>query len=361
MKGIKPLFEGMDKTGPQVIAGPCSAETEEQVMLTARELSEVGVTIYRAGLWKPRTRPGGFEGVGAEGLPWLCRVREETGMRVATEVANRTHVALAAEAGIDLLWIGTRTSSNPFAMQELAEALAEFCPDTPVLVKNPLSPGTDLWSGAISRLYNAGLRRLGAVHRGFPSYGRSLYRNPPEWRIPIEFRRLHPELPLFCDPSHIAGRRDLVAGLCQQAIDMGFDGLIVECHCDPDNALSDAAQQLTPRSLAGILESLVVRDRKVSTETLTALRSQIDMIDDEILDLLARRMKVACEIGMYKKEHSMPVVQTERYNGLMGERVEKGRAMGLSERFMRDLLQAIHAESVRRQVELVNGTPEAGA
>ncbi len=357
MKDLKPLFPTLDPSRPIIIAGPCSAETEEQVMTTARELAANGIKVFRAGIWKPRTHPGGFEGIGAEGLKWLERVKEETGMMVSTEVANRRHVEQALDSGLDMLWIGARTSANPFAMQEIADAIADAKVDIPVLVKNPVNPDLELWIGAMQRIYNAGIRRIGAIHRGFSAYGRHLYRNLPQWRIPIELRRRFPDLPVFCDPSHIGGKRELIAPLSQQALDMSFSGLIIESHCDPDCAWSDKGQQITPEVLNFILHTLVLRDKSMSTESLALLRQQIDRIDDELLELLDRRMKVACEIGRYKKEHSMPVIQAGRYNDLMERRVRSAEEMGMSPEFMRAVLAAIHEESVRKQIEIVNGHP----
>lgn len=357
MKDLKPLFPDIDSTKPLIIAGPCSAETEEQVLTTARELAANGIQIFRAGIWKPRTHPGGFEGVGEVGLGWLKRVKEETGMLVSTEVATRQHVEQALEAGVDMLWIGARTSANPFAMQEIADALSESGKDIPVLVKNPVNPDLELWIGAMQRIYNAGIRRIGAIHRGFSAYGRHLYRNLPQWRIPIELRRRFPALPVFCDPSHIGGKRELIASISQQALDMSFSGLIIESHCDPDCAWSDKAQQITPEVLNFILHTLVLRDKSTSTESLALLRQQIDRIDDELLEVLDKRMRVAREIGQYKKEHSMPVIQATRYNDLMQRRVTTAEEMGMSGDFMRSVLAAIHEESVRQQIEIVNGHP----
>ena len=280
---LQPLnLPGIDATRrPLVIAGPCSAETEEQVMTTALQLASNGIRIMRAGIWKPRTKPGGFEGVGEAGLPWLRRVREECGLLTATEVANAHHVKAALEYGIDILWIGARTSANPFAMQEIADALEGH--DVPVLVKNPVNPDLELWIGALQRLNNAGIKRLAAVHRGFSSYDKRIYRNPPMWHIPIELRRRIPEIPMFGDPSHIGGRRELVAPLCQQAMDLGFDGLLVESHCQPDNAWSDAKQQITPDVLEFILEKLTIRNQMTTTEGLETLRRQIDEVDNQLL------------------------------------------------------------------------------
>ncbi len=270
-----------------VIAGPCSAETEEQVLETARQLSNNGIKILRAGVWKPRTKPGGFEGNGQKALPWLKRVKEETGMLIATEVATPTHVEQALEAGIDIFWIGARTTANPFAVQDIADALKGV--DIPVLVKNPVNPDLELWIGALERINGCGVKRLGAIHRGFSSYDKKIYRNLPMWQIPIELNRRIPQLPLFCDPSHIGGRRDLIAPLCQQAMDLGMEGLIVESHIDPDNAWSDAKQQVTPDILSYILNLLVIRDETVTTENILELRKQIDSIDNEFIDLLAKR------------------------------------------------------------------------
>lgn len=353
MNDIKPIkFCGVDSKRPVVIAGPCSAETEEQVMETAKDLAKNGVRIFRAGIWKPRTKPGGFEGVGSVGLTWLQEVKKETGMLVATEVANKQHVEEALNAGVDVLWIGARTSANPFAMQEIADSLVGA--DVPVLVKNPVNPDLELWIGAMQRIYNAGIRQIGAIHRGFSAYGKHLYRNMPQWHIPIELRRRMPELTLICDPSHIGGKRELVAPLSQQAMDMGFDGLIVESHCDPDSAWSDKSQQVTPEVLNFILNMLVVRDTTQTTESLTLLRQQIDQIDNDLLEALSKRMRISREIGQYKKEHSMPVVQTGRYDDILNSRAAAAKELGMNGDFMKTVYQAIHEESVRQQIEVLN-------
>lgn len=353
MNDIKPIkFCGVDSKRPVVIAGPCSAETEEQVMETAEDLAKNGVRIFRAGIWKPRTKPGGFEGVGSVGLTWLQEVKKETGMLVATEVANKQHVEEALNAGVDVLWIGARTSANPFAMQEIADSLVGA--DVPVLVKNPVNPDLELWIGAMQRIYNAGIRQIGAIHRGFSAYGKHLYRNMPQWHIPIELRRRMPELTLICDPSHIGGKRELVAPLSQQAMDMGFDGLIVESHCDPDSAWSDKSQQVTPEVLNFILNMLVVRDTTQTTESLTLLRQQIDQIDNDLLEALSKRMRISREIGQYKKEHSMPVVQTGRYDDILNSRAAAAEELGMNGDFMKTVYQAIHEESVRQQIEVLN-------
>lgn len=353
MNDIKPIkFCGVDSKRPVVIAGPCSAETEEQVMETAMDLAKNGVRIFRAGIWKPRTKPGGFEGVGSVGLTWLQEVKKETGMLVATEVANKQHVEEALNAGVDVLWIGARTSANPFAMQEIADSLVGA--DVPVLVKNPVNPDLELWIGAMQRIYNAGIRQIGAIHRGFSAYGKHLYRNMPQWHIPIELRRRMPELTLICDPSHIGGKRELVAPLSQQAMDMGFDGLIVESHCNPDSAWSDKSQQVTPEVLNFIINMLVVRDTTQTTESLTLLRQQIDQIDNDLLEALSKRMRISREIGQYKKEHSMPVVQTGRYDDILNSRAAAAEELGMNGDFMKTVYQAIHEESVRQQIEVLN-------
>lgn len=352
MNDLQPItLPGVDPRRPLVIAGPCSAETEEQVIETARSLAAEGIRIYRAGLWKPRTKPGGFEGVGEKGIAWMQRVKRETGMYTATEVATHQHVETALKGGIDLLWIGARTAANPFAMQEIADALRGV--DIPVLVKNPVSPDLELWIGAIERIHNAGIRRLGAIHRGFTSIDKSLYRNHPMWAIPIELHRRLPSLPIFCDPSHIGGKRELIAPLSQQAMDLGFDGLIIEAHCTPDSAWSDKAQQVTPDALAYILRNLVIREQTTTTENLNELRAQIDKLDDQLLELLVRRMRVSRDIGQYKKEHDMPILQTQRYEELLARRAAQAVELGMDREFMRTVLQAIHEESVRQQMEVL--------
>lgn len=355
MEDLQPLFPNLHLKRPIVIAGPCSVESEDQVMNTARQLAADGIKIFRGGIWKPRTSPGGFEGIGEIGLPWLKKVKEETGMLISTEVATKAHVELALEAGVDMVWIGARTSANPFAVQEVADAIKASGKDVAVLVKNPVNPDLELWIGAMKRIYNAGVRRLGAIHRGFSTYGKHLYRNMPQWHIPIELQRRYPDLPIFCDPSHITGKRELIASVSQQALDMNFAGLIIESHCDPDAAWSDKNQQVSPEVLNLILNTLVLRDETTTTENLTLLRQQIDRINDELLELLARRMRVTCEIGQYKKEHHMPVIQQNRYNDLMERLVKNGEELGLPEDFIRSILASIHEESVRQQLDIVNG------
>lgn len=349
---LLPLNLPSDNEKLTVIAGPCSAETEEQVIETARQLAYKGCHIFRAGVWKPRTKPGGFEGNGEAALPWLKRVKEETGMLTSTEVATPEHVELALKYDIDILWVGARTSANPFAMQAIADSLQGV--DIPVLVKNPVNPDLELWIGAMERINQAGVKRIAAIHRGFSSYDKKIYRNLPMWQIPIELRRRIPELPIFCDPSHIGGRRELIAPLCQQAMDLGFDGLIIECHCDPDKAWSDAKQQITPDILDYILGLLVIRDQSVTTEGISALRKQIDNLDNQLMELLSKRMRVCREIGHYKKEHNMTVLQTSRYNEILNKRGAQGSLCGMDPNFIKTIFEAVHEESVRQQIEIIN-------
>lgn len=350
---LQPLnLPGVEMKRPLIIAGPCSAETEEQVMDTAKKLVDNGVKIFRAGVWKPRTKPGGFEGNGLKALPWLKRVKEELGMLVSTEVATPAHVEAALEAGLDILWVGARTSANPFAVQELADSLKGV--DIPVLIKNPVNPDLELWIGAFERFNGAGIKRLGAIHRGFSSYEKKIYRNAPMWQIPIELRRRVPNLPIICDPSHIGGRRDLIAPLCQQAMDLGMDGLIVESHCNPDSAWSDAKQQVTPDILDYILGLLVIRDQIQTTENIAALRKQIDEVDNQLIELLSKRMRISREIGQYKKEHGMTIVQTSRYSEILDKRGAQASACGVGQECVQQIFEAIHEESVRQQMEVIN-------
>ena len=345
---LEPLRLPSDNERPFVISGPCSAETEEQVMTTARQLAMKGCHNFRAGVWKPRTKPGGFEGNGEKALPWMKAVKEETGMLVATEVATPEHVELCLKYGIDILWIGARTSANPFAMQAIADALQGV--DIPVFVKNPVNPDLELWIGALERINQAGIKRLGAIHRGFSSYDKKIYRNMPMWQIPIELRRRIPDLPIICDPSHIGGRRELIAPLCQQAMDLGFDGLIVESHCDPDKAWSDA----TPDVIDFILSLLIIRDENTTTEGITQLRKQIDELDNDLMELLSKRMRVCREIGHYKKEHNMTVLQPTRYNEILNKRGAQGTLCGMDSDFVKVVFEAVHQESVRQQMEIIN-------
>ena len=349
---LDPLHLPSDNERPFVIAGPCSAETEEQVLDTARQLAEKGCHMFRAGVWKPRTKPGGFEGNGEKALPWLKRVKEETGMLVATEVAKPEHVELCLKYGVDILWIGARTSANPFAMQDIADSLRGV--DVPVFVKNPVNPDLELWVGAMERINQAGIKRMAAIHRGFSSADKKIYRNLPMWQIPIELHRRIPNLPIVCDPSHSGGRRELIAPLCQQAMDLGFDGLIVESHCNPDEAWSDAKQQVTPDVLDYILSLLVIRDEHTTTEGLRQLRAQIDELDNQLMDLLSRRMRVCREIGQYKREHNLTVLQASRYNEILEKRGAQGSLIGISPESVARIFEEIHEESVRQQLEIVN-------
>ena len=349
---LEPLNLPCDNERPWVIAGPCSAETEEQVMTTARNLAAKVCHMFRAGVWKPRTKPGGFEGNGEKALPWMKRVKEETGMLISTEVATPEHVELAMKYDMDILWVGARTSANPFAMQALADAMRGL--KIPVLVKNPVNPDIELWLGALERINQAGIKQLGVIHRGFSSYDKKIYRNLPMWQIPIELHRRVPELPIICDPSHIGGRRDLIAPLCQQAMDLGFDGLIVESHCNPDEAWSDAKQQVTPDILDYILSLLIVRSESSTTEGIRMLRAQIDEIDNTLMDLLAKRFRVCREIGTFKKEHNMTVLQTGRYNEILEKRGAQASLCGMDAEFAAQVFELIHEESVRQQLAIVN-------
>ena len=348
---LEPLCLPCDKKRPIVIAGPCSAETEEQVMSTARMLANKGCHIFRAGVWKPRTKPGGFEGNGEKALPWLKEVKEETGMMISTEVATPDHVELAMRYDMDVLWVGARTSANPFAMQALADSMQGL--QIPVLVKNPVNPDLELWIGGLQRLNQAGIKRLGVIHRGFSSYDKKIYRNLPMWQIPIELRRRIPGLPIICDPSHIGGRRDLIAPLCQQSIDLGFDGLIVESHCNPKEAWSDAKQQVTPDILDYILSLLVIRDDTFTTEDIRSLRAQIDELDNSLMELLAKRFRLCREIGTFKKEHNMTILQTRRYNEILEKRGTQAGLCGMNPKFAAHIFELIHEESVRQQLAIV--------
>jgi chorismate mutase len=345
------------KGRPLLISGPCSAETEEQVMETARQLAALKkVDVYRAGIWKPRTRPNAFEGVGTEGLKWLKRVKEETGLATGTEVATQTHVYEALKFGVDVLWIGARTSANPFAMQEIADTLKGV--DVMVFVKNPINPDLDLWIGAIERLYAAGIRRIGAIHRGFSAYEKTAYRNQPKWQIPIDLRMRIPGLPLICDPSHIGGARAYLLEIAQEAMDLNYDGLMLESHIDPDNAWSDKSQQVTPPALLELLNKLVLR-QSVSSDSkfldkLSILRSQIDRFDEQLLDLLEQRMHVAETIGMYKKDNNITILQNQRWEEIIKKVAVKGQSKGLSEEFIEQMFKAIHQESINHQMKVMN-------
>jgi chorismate mutase len=353
---LEPIaYEGGVFTKPIFIAGPCSAETEEQVMRTAVPLADMGIKIFRAGIWKPRTRPNAFEGVGSVGLKWLQRVQKETGMLVTTEVANVKHVYEALKYGVDILWIGARTSANPFAVQDIADSLRGV--NIPVMIKNPINPDVDLWIGAIERINNAGIKQMAAVHRGFSSYDRTLYRNVPQWQVPIELRRRIPQMPIITDPSHICGSRDFLLDISQKAMDLNFDGLIIETHCNPDKALSDAKQQVTPEGLKAILDRLVLRDPDVNEElmlTLAEFRDQIDKLDDRIINLLEERMHVSEKIGEHKKINNITILQTKRWDDMLKNRLHLGIRKGLSEEFIIKLFRAIHQESINHQTNVMN-------
>ena len=346
---------------PMVIAGPCSAESEEQVLETARGLASWGIHMFRAGIWKPRTHPGSFEGMGAPGLKWLKKVKEETGMFVCTEVANEKHVYECLKYGVDLLWVGARTSANPFLMQEIADALRDT--DVPVLVKNPINPDLDLWIGALERLNRAGVRKLGVIHRGFSTISSKPYRNAPGWQIAIELRTRYPNLPFFADPSHMGGDRKYLQELSQRAMDLGLEGLMIESHCNPAVALSDAKQQLVPQELRTLVESLLIREKdsgdKEYREGIEQLRTRIDYIDEDLLKEFGSRMEVSRMIGTYKRDHNVAILQTARWDALMADMKEKARGYGLSDKFISDVFNAIHEESVRIQNEVLSKGPEA--
>jgi chorismate mutase len=342
---------------PLIISGPCSAETEAQVLETSLRLAKTGkIDALRFGIWKPRTRPGSFEGIGVEGLPWIKKAKELTGLPIAIEVATAAQVEAALNAGVDILWVGARTTVNPFSVQEVADALKGV--DTTVLIKNPINPDLELWIGGLERIRNAGITKLGLIHRGFSSYGNTEYRNAPMWHLAIELKRRMPELPMICDPSHISGRRDILQAVAQEAIDLDYDGLMVETHIDPDNAWSDAKQQITPEKFAEMLDNIVWRhertDKKDFNSALDKLRGQINQIDDEILLLLGNRMKVAEKIGLYKKENNVTILQTNRWNEILERGIAKGDKLGLTKDFILKYFDAVHLESINRQNRVMN-------
>ncbi len=348
---------GLKRPGrPLVIAGPCSAETREQTLNTAKQLKKIGIEVFRAGIWKPRTRPNQFEGVGSEGLEWLRSIRSELGMKVAIEVGNVKHVYEALRSGVDIIWIGARTTANPFAVQEIADSLRGV--DIPVLVKNPVNPDLNLWIGAIERLSGAGISRVGAIHRGFTTYDKTRYRNIPQWELPIELREKMPEIPLLCDPSHMGGSRELISELSQKALDLNYNGLIIESHCNPDEAKSDKEQQVTPIQLNLILKGLAIRN--VTTEdpslmiTLEDLRQRIDLCDTRLLSLLEERMNVVQKIGRYKKENRLTIFQPSRWSDVVKSAVTKGREHHLSDELVINLFKAIHQESINNQTKILN-------
>ena len=360
MKNTKELRTWLDDLNldhPLVVAGPCSAETEDQVLKIAHKLKDSDVNYFRAGIWKPRTRPGNFEGVGALGLKWLQKVKAETGMKTATEVANAAHVKLALEHDIDLLWIGARSTVSPFIVQEIADALEGT--DKIVLVKNPVNPDLALWLGGIERLYSANIKNLGVIHRGFSTYEKTRYRNNPEWQIAIELQNRFPDLPLICDPSHITGKRDMIFEVSQTALDLNFNGLMIETHVDPDNAWSDAAQQVTPDTLIQMMDDLKIR-KETDTEaeyrnSLNTLRTQIDVIDHQLIDILGKRMKIADAIGELKKDKNVAVLQSKRWNEILGKMILEGEQNKLSEEFILRVFKAIHQESINHQEKIMNG------
>jgi chorismate mutase len=358
MENKKELRTWLDKFGldhPLVIAGPCSAETEEQVLKIAHQLKDTDATVLRAGIWKPRTRPGNFEGVGALGLKWLQKAKQETGMLTTTEVASPHHVDLALEHDIDILWIGARTTVSPFIVQDIADALKGT--DKVVLVKNPVNPDLSLWLGAVERFYSCDIKNLGVIHRGFSAYEKTKYRNNPEWQIAIELQNKFPDLPLILDPSHIAGRRDIIFDLSQTALDLNYDGLMVETHFDPDNAWSDAKQQITPATLVQIMKDLKIRKEVSESEDfqnkLNNLRAQIDVADNQLIELLSKRMRVSDEIGRVKKSQNVSVLQTKRWNEILGKMVLEGEQHGLSEEFVLRLFKAVHQESINHQEKIM--------
>jgi len=359
MENKKELRTWLDKFNldhPLVIAGPCSAETEDQLVTIAKQLKDSDVSVLRAGLWKPRTRPGNFEGVGALGLKWMQTAKAETGLLTTTEVANANHVDLALENDVDILWIGARTTVSPFIVQEIAEALRGT--DKTVLIKNPVNPDLSLWLGAVERFYTADVKNLGVIHRGFSAYEKTKYRNNPEWQIPIDLQNRFPDLPLILDPSHIAGRRDIIFDLCQTALDLNFDGLMIETHHDPDNAWSDAAQQITPATLIQIMKDLKIRKEISESEefvsSLKNLRAKIDITDHQLLEILSKRMKIADEIGVIKKTQNVAILQTSRWNEILGKMILEGEQQGLSEEFVLKMFKAIHQESINHQKKVIS-------
>ena len=356
---ITPLLNWINTHGkPLVIAGPCSAESEEQLLQTAREIAKIPqVQVFRSGLWKPRTRPGEFEGAGNKGLKWLRKVKKETGLKLAIEVAKPEHVEKALEHQIDIIWLGARTVVNPFSVQEIAEALKGN--NIPVIVKNPINPDLKLWIGAIERVYDAGINKIAAVHRGFHYFEKSPFRNAPMWEIPIELKRIAPSLPIITDPSHICGNRELIPTISQKALDFEMDGLMIESHMNPDLALTDASQQLTPVALKTLLDNLVIREKSIDTEFYSKfeeLRTEIDKLDGELLQILANRLKIIDEIGQFKKENHITILQMKRWVGILEDRMAQGTHLGLKKEFLQDLLALIHEESIQRQSDIFIGT-----
>lgn len=336
----------------KIIAGPCSAESREQVIETAKALAKTGIYAFRAGLWKPRTRPGMFEGVGSKGLQWLKDVKAETGLKVCCEVATPEHLHQALEAGVDILWIGARTTADPFAVQALADATKNLDkPLASLLIKNPVNPDVELWAGALERFLNAGVKDIALVHRGFSSYNNQIYRNIPLWHIPIEMKRRFPDIPMLCDPSHMGGKPQLIAPISQQALDLMYDGLMIECHINPDQALSDKAQQITPIQLEKILSHMKVRENSQNQQSLESFRSQIDSLDESLFRILSERMEVSRRIGQYKQQQNMPVLQSKRYSQIVENRSDLAESIGLDREFAKQLMEIIHKESVKVQLD----------
>jgi chorismate mutase len=345
------------KKRPIIISGPCSAETEEQVLETATRLAKTGkVDMLRAGIWKPRTRPGSFEGIGTKGLPWMQQAKKITGLPVTVEVATAKQVEDALTFDVDVLWIGARTTVNPFSVQEVADALRGV--DVPVLIKNPINPDLELWTGAVERVAKAGIKQIGLIHRGFSSYGNTEYRNAPMWHLAIEMKRRNPELLMINDPSHISGRRDILLDVAQKAIDLDMDGLIIESHIDPDKAWSDAKQQITPEKLGEMIGSITWRREDVNSEeyhaALEKLRQQINHLDDELMQILGQRMKVAEKIGEYKKNNNITILQTNRWNEILERAFQKGEKLNLSKEFITKYFDAVHMESINHQNKIMN-------
>jgi len=348
-------IDGLKPDRPIIIAGPCSAESEKQVLNTAKQLAANGIKIFRAGIWKPRTRPNAFEGVGSIGLGWLKKVKEHTGMFTTTEVANVKHVYEALKYGVDILWLGARTTANPFAVQEIADTIRGM--DIPVMVKNPVNPDVELWIGAIERINQAGIQRIAAIHRGFSTFEKSGFRNNPQWQIPIELKRRIPDIPVITDPSHICGNRERLFEISQEAMDLNFEGLIIESHIDPDKAFSDSKQQITPEDLKILLNRLQLRDPNMDNSvllTIGELRAQIDDLDDKIIDIFEKRMAISTEIGQYKKKHNIAILQSKRWENILNKRLKMGKERRLSNDFIAKVFRAIHQESIEHQNRVMN-------
>jgi len=354
-KNLRLWLDEFNLSHPLVIAGPCSAETEDQMLNIANQLKDTDVSVFRAGIWKPRTRPGMFEGVGAIGLKWLKRVKDETGLLTSTEVANANHVKLALENDVDILWIGARSAVSPFIVQEIADSLRGT--DKIVLLKNPVNPDLALWFGGVERLYSADIKKIGVIHRGFSTSSKSKFRNNPEWQIPIEFQNRFPDIPLICDPSHICGRRDLIHDVSQKSLDLNFDGLMIETHVDPDSAWSDAAQQITPSILIQLMKELKIRRGDFQEEDyikkLSNYRAKIDMIDNDLVEILGKRMNLSDKIGKLKKDKNVAVLQSKRWNEILGKMILEGKDNGLSEEFVLQIFKAIHQESINHQNKIL--------